>query len=51
MPVRRTFGWVQNPGDLRKLKKVVGIFLHDSTDNLWLRNDKLPLLKKLNLIS
>ena len=25
MAVKRTFGWVQNPGDLKKLKKVVGI--------------------------
>ena len=48
---KRTFGWVQNPGDLKKLKKVVGIFLHNSAENKWLLNDRLPLLKKYSLIS
>ena len=51
MTIKRTLGWVQNPGDLRKLKKVVGIFLYNSKDNLWLRNEKLPLLRKYKLVS
>ena len=34
MAVKRTFGWVQNPGDLKKLKKVVGIFKAGSAENL-----------------
>lgn len=48
---KRTFGWIQNPGDLKKLKKVVSVFLNGSEDNQWLRNTRLPLLLKLNLIS
>lgn len=51
MANKRTFGWVQNPGDLSKLKKVVSVFLFDSKDNKWLRNEKLPLLLKYKLIS
>lgn len=51
MPGARTFGWVQNPGDITKLKKVAGIFLKDSKENLWLRNERLPLLLKYGLIS
>ena len=38
MVTKRTFGWVQNPGDLSKLKKVVSVFLFDSKDNKWLKN-------------
>ena len=51
MPAQRTFGWVQNPGDLKKLKKVVSIFQYNSAENLWLRNIRFPLLLKYNLIS
>jgi len=51
MPVRRTFGWVQNPGDLKKLKKVVGIFKSGSPENSDLINAKLPLLLTYDLIS
>lgn len=51
MPVKRTFGWVQNPGDLKKLKKVVSIFQYNSAENQWLRNVRFPLLLKYNLIS
>ena len=47
----RTFGWVQNPGKLSNLKKVVGIFKHNSENNIWLREERLPLLKKYQLIS
>ena len=48
---RRTFGWVQNPGDLTKLKRVTSIFLSASEDNLWLREKRLPLLLDLGLIT
>lgn len=51
MANRRTFGWIQNPGDLKKLKKVVSIFLFDSSNNKWLRRERLPLLKEYGLIS
>ena len=47
----RTFGWVQNPGDLKKLKKVVSVFLYGSSENQWLITQRLPLLKKYDLIS
>lgn len=48
---KRTFGWVQNPGDLSKLKQVVGLFDFGSNTNKWIRENRLPLLKKYNLIS
>lgn len=48
MAVKRTFGWVQNPGDL---KKVVGIFKAGSAENLDLVSNKLPLLLTYGLIS
>lgn len=48
---KRTFGWIQNPGDLSKLKQVVGIFDFGSNTNKWIREKRLPLLKKYNLIS
>lgn len=51
MAEKRTFGWVQNPGDLKKLKKVVSVFLHGSSENQWLITERLPLLKKYDLIS
>lgn len=51
MDNKKTFGWVQNPGDLSKLKKVVSVFLYDSKENKWLRNEKLPFLLKYSLIS
>lgn len=51
MAVKRTFGWVQNPGDLKKLKKVVGIFKAGSAENLDLISNKLPLLLTYGLIS
>ena len=47
---RRTFGWVQNPGKLSNLKKVVSVFKLNSKYNIWLREVRLPLLKKYNLI-
>ena len=51
MPVKRTFGWIQNPGDLKKLKKVVSIFQVESSTHKWLTTDRLPLLLQYNLIS
>jgi type IIS restriction enzyme fokI len=51
MDKKKSFGWVQNPGDLSKLKKVVSVFLYDSKENKWLRNEKLPFLLKYSLIS
>lgn len=51
MAVKRTFGWVQNPGDLRKLKKVVSVFQPKSAENNWLINTRLPLLLQYELIS
>lgn len=48
---RRTFGWVQNPGDLKKLKKVVEIFKADSPENLNLIHVKLPMLLQYSLIN
>lgn len=49
--VKRTFGWVQNPGDLAKLKKVTAVFMRGSRENKWLIEKRLPLLKKYRLIS
>jgi hypothetical protein len=51
MNVKRTFGWVQNPGDLKKLKRVVEIFKLGSAGNRYLINTKLPLLLRYSLIS
>ena len=51
MPTKRTFGWIQNPGDLRKLKKVVGVFQANSLTYKWLITERLPLLMKYNLIN
>ena len=51
MPVKRTFGWIQNPGDLKKLKQVVSIFQANSQTYEWLTTIRLPLLLKFRLIS
>lgn len=40
----RTFGWVQNPSDFVKLKKVVQIFDHTSETHANLVNERLPRL-------
>lgn len=47
----RTFGWIQNPGELKKLKKVVGIFQPGSADNQWLIGTRLPFLLEHDWIS
>lgn len=51
MPVKRTFGWIQNPGDLKKLKQVVRIFQANSQTHEWLTTIRLPLLLKFRLIN
>ena len=51
MSTKRTFGWIQNPGDLKKLKKVVGVFQMDSPIHKWLTTERLPLLMKYKLIN
>lgn len=51
MPTKRTFGWIQNPGDLKKLKKVVGVFQANSPTHKWLTTERLPLLRKYQLIN
>lgn len=51
MLMKRTFGWVQNPGDISKLKKVVSIFCKGSKTNEWLVDSRLPLLLNYKLIS
>lgn len=48
---QRTFGWIQNPGDLSKLKKLTGIFIKGARSNLSLVNERLPLLRLNKLIS
>lgn len=40
----RTFGWVQNPSDFNKLKKVVQIFDHTSATHLDLKTNRIPYL-------
>ncbi len=51
MPVKRTFGWIQNPGDLKKLKQVVSIFQANSQTHEWLTTIRLPLLLRFRLIN
>ena len=51
MPTKRTFGWIQNPGDLKKLKKVVGVFQANSPMHKWLTTERLPLLMRYKLIN
>ena len=50
MATKRTFGWVQNPGDISKLKKVVSAFCKGSKTNEWLVSNRLPLLLTYKLI-
>ena len=40
----RTFGWVQDPGDLRKLRRVVEVFCPDSEFHAKLTNAVIPNL-------
>lgn len=48
---RRTFGWVQNPGRLDNLKRVVGIFVKESNINKSLLEYRLPIIKANGLIT
>ena len=48
---KRTLGWVQNPGSLRTLKNVVAMFVPTSPFREYLKNVRLPLLLKNDLIS
>lgn len=48
---RRTFGWVQNPGDLRKLRYLIDCLNKGSDAHIDLLNKKLPLLKEYGLIT
>lgn len=49
---RRTFGWIQNPGELKKLRKVVSCLCPITTrDQDWLLNKRLPFLKENGFIS
>lgn len=49
--MKRTFGWIQNPGDIEKLKNVTSVFLKGSSINQWLISTRLPLLLDCKLIS
>ena len=41
MAVKRTFGWVQTPGDLKNLKKMVSVFNSNSKENRWMVKKKI----------
>ncbi|MCQ2013247.1 hypothetical protein LJE39_08745 [Clostridium butyricum] len=40
----RTFGWIQNPSDFKKLKKVVQVFDHTSNVHRDLKTNRIPRL-------
>lgn len=40
----RTFGWIQNPSDFNKLKKMVQVFDHTSSVHVDLKNNRIPRL-------
>ena len=48
---KRTFGWIQNPGKLSNLRKVVASLLQGTEEYNDLIQNRLPLLKKNNFIS
>ena len=48
--MQRTFGWVQNPNLLTTLKKVVSILVPGSNFSNYVRDYKLPLLRRNALI-
>ena len=43
--IQRTFGWIQNPGELSKLRKVVASLCPNTSEHNDLVNVRLPLLK------
>lgn len=51
MTIKRTFGWIQNPSNLKTLRKVVVSLCNGSEEQESLINYKLPLLLKNKLIS
>ncbi|NFB93632.1 restriction endonuclease FokI C-terminal domain-containing protein [Clostridium botulinum] len=40
----RTFGWIQNPSDFSKLKKIVQLFDHTSSIHVDLKENRIPRL-------
>lgn len=50
-PVKRSFGWVQNPSNFNTLKAVTGIFDRNSIYRKNLLERRLPLIKANGLIS
>lgn len=51
MAKQRTFGWIQNPGELSKLRRVVASLCPGTYENTILVKERLPLLKQNNFIS
>lgn len=49
--IQRTFGWIQNPGELSKLRKVVASLCLNTSEHNDLVNVRLPLLKLNGFIS
>lgn len=49
--IQRTFGWIQNPGELSKLRKVVASLCPNTSEHNDLVNVRLPLLKLNGFIS
>lgn len=49
--IQRTFGWIQNPGKLDNLKRVVGLFVKDSSINKQIVEYRLPLIRNNRLMS
>lgn len=51
MTKKRTFGWVQNPGEISKLRKVVSCLCPGTKENAELLQKRLPLIRHNDLIS
>ena len=49
--IQRTFGWIQNSGELSKLRKVVASLYPNTSEHNDLVNMRLPLLKLNGFIS
>lgn len=47
----RTFGWIQNPGELKTLRKISLCLCKGTVENKWLLEERLPLLLKNDMIS
>ena len=48
---RRTFGWIQNPGSLATLRKVIASLVQGTAEQQDLIQNKFPLLLNNGLIS